>query len=583
MMRNEYNSNTLVSFFIPMPTIIQSFQGHDIGFLRIVARFWGIDVGATDTDAFLKELMLAFLNPRLVGEVVDTLPDEARIALQELTNAGGKLPWAFFLRRFGKIREGGPGWRDREQVFLHPTSASEVLFYRGLLARAFLDMPAGLQEFAYIPDEFIPLVFQSGPDINKEKNQLSPGTPVIRGDLILGHLASPREREQVLICSDRILDDATTLLAAMRMGISPPETYIPVSVVKELLKVTRIIAGRKPQIETVRGFLEASRTDALQQLVYTWKESETFNELRQVPGLVCEGGWNNQPREARLFLLDLLEVVPEKKWWSLPAFVASIKEKFPDFQRPAGDYDSWIIKRRSDGKYLRGFDDWDNVDGDLLRYLISGPLFWLAQVELATPSGSDTITAFRIVSNSHKQISPSKDETVIEKSHLNVSSQGRIVIPRLLSRASRYQIARFCEWGEEKPNEYNYRITPTSLQSAIEHGLKINQLLSLLARNATAEIPPAFIKALKRWELKGTEARMELQTVLRVGNPEILEEIRRSKSGRFLGESLGPVSVIIKPGAQPKVLAALAELGWLAENLTEDPGEWRQAHPKERN
>jgi hypothetical protein len=139
-------------------------------------------------------------------------------------------------------------------------------------------------------------------------------------------------------------------------------------------------------------------------------------------------------------------------------------------------------------------------------------------------------------------------------------------VPRLTPRPVRYQIARFCEWEPARPDEYRYRVSTDSLQRAARQGLKAGQLLSLLAKNAAVEIPPAFIKALKRWESHGTEARLETQVVLRVSRPEILEELRRSKAGRYLGESLGPVAVVVRPGAQPKVLAALAELGLLAES-----------------
>ncbi|MFA5874170.1 MAG: hypothetical protein WC832_09390, partial [Anaerolineales bacterium] len=120
------------------------------------------------------------------------------------------------------------------------------------------------------------------------------------------------------------------------------------------------------------------------------------------------------------------------------------------------------------------------------------------------------------------------------------------------------------------PDEYRYRVTTGSLKKAGEQGLKVSQLLSLLAKNVPAEIPPAFVRALKRWELNGTEARVEVQTVLRVSRPEVLEELRKSKAGRFLGEMLGPVTVVVKPGAQTKVLAALAELGLLAEEVHEE-------------
>ncbi len=541
-----------------MPNLIQSFQGRDIGYLRIVARLWGIELAASDTDTVLKELTTALLDPKLVTEIVESLSADTWSALEALVKADGKIPWAAFARRFGEIREAGPGRRDREQIYLHPVSAAEVLFYRAMLARAFFDMPAGAQEFAYIPDELIPL-------INREEHGGNKRISVDSAEIaeLLGRPALPKERENPLAASDRLLDDATTLLAALRMGLPPPETRIPVRVVTKFLSAVKIIVDGKPQIEPVRLFLEASRKDALDKLVNAWLESETFNELRQVPGLVCEGEWSNQPLVTREFLHTLLEAVPENIWWSLPAFIRAIKEKYPDFQRPAGDYDSWFIKCESDGTYLRGFINWDTVDGALIRYIITGPLFWLGQVELATPAGNEVVSAFRSVNN--KSRIPNA-ETI----RLHVSSQGKIVVPRLLPRAARYLIARFCEWDDEKEDEYRYRVTTGSLKKAREQGLKVSQLLSLLAKNAAAEIPPAFVKALKRWELHGTEARVEIQTVLRVSRPEVLEELRKSKAGRFLGETLGPVTVIVKPGAQSKVLAALAELGLLAEEVHEE-------------
>jgi hypothetical protein len=63
---------------------------------------------------------------------------------------------------------------------------------------------------------------------------------------------------------------------------------------------------------------------------------------------------------------------------------------------------------------------------------------------------------------------------------------------------------------------------------------------------------------------------MQVQTILRVSRPEVLEELRKSKAGRFLGEILGPVTAIIKPGAQSKVQAALTELGLLVDESHED-------------
>lgn len=567
-----------------MPDLLQSLHKHDIGYLRITASLWGVELTAPETEAAARQLAGALLDPELVGEIVDSLPAEARSALEALAGMGGKMPWAAFTRQFGKIRDAGPGRRDREQVYLNPSSAAEVLFYRALVARAFFDTPTGLQEFAYLPDDLLPIIHHGEHREHGEKSKIGSvdSVPSVVKKVPLGRLATPKERDHPLPASDRLLDDATALLAALRMNIVPPETGVPVDVVSGLLRAAGILAGNEPHAEQVKSFLETPRPQALSMLADAWRSSETFNELRLIPGLVCEGEWKNAPFAARHYLLGLLEAVPEGKWWSLPAFIRAVKEKFPDFQRPAGDYDSWFIKRVADGVYLRGFSSWDEVDGALIHYLITGPLFWLGKVDLASAEEGGNVTAFRI---KEKRI------TSNESARLTVASNGRITVPRLVPRVTRYLIARFCEWNDDGRvaagsryipsglldqrrietlyDEYHYRVTTTSLNRAGAQGLKVGQLLSLLAKNAAAEIPPAFVKALKRWEVNGTEARIAVRTVLRVSRPEVLEELRKSKAGRFLGESLGPVTVVVKPGAQSKVLAALAELGLLAEDATE--------------
>ncbi len=544
-----------------MPDLSQSLLNRDIGHLRVVAGFWGIEINAIGTEAVLAELVTACLDSKLTREMVDALHSEAKLALSALVEANGKIPWANFARQFGEIREVGPGRRDREQVYLKTASAAEALFYRALIARAFFDTSAGAQEFAYIPDDLLEIIKKEliiETKIDRRNNPPEiPGESTPSGS-IAGRPASQKEKGQRLPACDRLLEDATTILAAMRMGKETYGTHIPARVVMDFLSAAKIIGEGAPRIETVRAFLEASRELALDSLEHAWEESDSFNELRQLPGLICEGEWTKQPRVTRTFLMYLLKEIPENQWWSLPALVRTVKEKCPDFQRPAGDYDSWFIKREVDGVYLRGFGSWEEVDGALVRYLISGPLFWLGRVELATPVDDPTITAFRILSRKVPTGKP-------ENAKLHVTSQGKINVPVLFPRPVRYQIARFCEWDEEKEDGYRYRVTAGSLQSATSKGLKVSQLLSLLAKNSASELPPAFVKALKRWEIKGTEARVEVQTILRVNSPEVLEALRKSKAGRFLGELLGPVTVVIKPGAQSKILTAIAELGLLAE------------------
>ncbi|MCJ7624224.1 MAG: helicase-associated domain-containing protein, partial [Anaerolineaceae bacterium] len=443
-----------------------------------------------------------------------------------------------------------------------PISSTEVLFYRALVGLAFFETPSGPQEFAYIPDDLLLLLPPKDGTAN----------------LIPGRLASPLERSHPILSSDRILDDACTLLAAIRMGWQVlPENValtVPERMLREFLLSASLISAPKNsttlpvlQLKAIKDFLEKPRSEALAVLVHTWLNSVSFNELHQVPGLVCEGTWHNDARATRQFILELLSRIPRGKWWSLPSLVGMIRETNPDFERPAGDFDSWLIRRETDNAFLHGFAHWEDVDGALIRYLVTGPLYWLGIVDLASAQTGGMITAFRLTNWSTDLLMSRPPQGLQrEDGKLNAAANGRISIPVQLPRSVRYQVARFSEWEIPKNDEYYYRLTPTSLKNALKQGLKISQLLSLLHKYSSAPLPPPFVRALTRWELNGTEARLEQPVVLRLSRPEVMEELRNSRAGRFLGEALGPTTVVVKPGAQVKILAALGELGLLTDD-----------------
>ncbi len=138
-----------------MPDLFHSLLKQDLGHLRIIAELWGLELNSTDSDAALEKLSVSLLEPGLLAELIDTLSPEANSAIDALVSSGGRIPWPMFTRKYGDIREAGAGKRDREKLYLQPESATEVLFYRGLLARAFFDTKKGPQEFAYIPDDLL--------------------------------------------------------------------------------------------------------------------------------------------------------------------------------------------------------------------------------------------------------------------------------------------------------------------------------------------------------------------------------------------------------------------------------------------
>lgn len=538
-----------------MPSLLQSLQDYDLGHLRIVAEGWGLDLALPDARRGRQTLAKALLKPGRAAELFELLPEDAHQAVLALQAAGGRQPWPEFTRQWGEPRPMGPAKRDRERPDRAPANAAERLWYCALLGRAFFDTPAGPREFAYLPDDLAARLPQPPP---------TPRLP-------LGRPATPAERKLRARATDVILDHATTFLAARRASLPlPPEAAdwgLHLPWLEALLTAAGLLAeDGQPRAEAVRAFLEAQRGAALAQLASAWLHSPEVNDLRLIPHLVAQGRWRNDARQTRRTVLDLLPLPAPAGWWSLPAFIAEIKEKHRDFQRSGNEYATWYLQDARTGEFLRGEEAWDAVEGALLTFLITGPLHWLGILDLAAPAADAPPLAFRYSPLAAAllagQAAPGLAD---ENDRVRVDSSLRLSVPRMTSRAARYLIARFCDGEGLQKDAYRYRITAASLERARQQGLASAQLLALLKKHAAPPLPPNLAPALARWEEHGPQAHLESVVVLRVAHPDILAQVRASRAARFLGVPLGPTSIAVKRGARLQVLEVLAELGVLGE------------------
>jgi hypothetical protein len=542
-----------------MPTLLESLQNYDLGQLHIAAELWGIDLEAPDVRQGRKNLALALLDPEVLVDAFEILPEQALQALAELVKTDGRQPWHQFSKQYGQIREMGASRRDREQPYRNPVSISERLWYLGLVHRAFLESEHGPQEYAYIPEDIVGLL----PDLGAD--QPAP---------VLSRPATPGERAYLSPVSDQILDDCTSLMAARRIPLSEGELEetaagwaAPVNALISLLQAAGLLdETASPIQEPVRAFLEAPRGEALATLARAWMESTGHDDLRLIPNLEAEGSWLHNPRQERQATLGLIKRLAADTWWSLPALVSGVKTHRPDFLRPGGDYNSWYLKDKHSGAFLRGFDCWEEVEGAYLRYLISGPLHWLGLVDLAGPDEDAAPIAFRF-SRWGEALLAGEPPAVEngEEGEPTLDSQGQVLVPRLAPRTLRYQIARFCAWLPMKRDNYAYRISPASLRRADQQGLQGKQLITLLQRHSTTPIPPNILQALERWGQHGTQVNFKEVVVLQVNHPKVLKTLQDSPAGRFLGPALGPTTVTVKADALERVTAALLQLGYFSE------------------
>lgn len=547
-----------------MPDLIHSFSHRDIGFLRSVAELWGVSCEGRDARTYARNLIPLLTDETLFQDLTAGLTTKDLEALADLKTHAGQMPWSMFTRKYGELRSMGSARRDREKPFLFPTSTVERLYYRALMDREFLQTDAGAMDMAYIPHEFLPLL-----DPLLGKPAAAPPARLVP----LPNAQVVRVRQS----SGQLLDDTCTLLAALRMeqpGLLPRKAGEPEAhwaILTDILRGLNFFLPRSSlPSETAKTFLGKPRGEGLAWLASNWAVSKKINELRLAPSLRCEGAWQNLPLPPRRLLLEVLDHLAGNTWYSFTSLVALFQQSHFYFLRESGDFNTWIISSREPGDpLLTGDVNWSAVEGEWLRFLISGPLFWFGLVDLGkTPT--DELTFRKSAWFSQLLAGEVPAGLLATENPVTVTTSGDLEMTSQTSLMARYQLSRFAEWVEVGPQRYRYRLTPASLSKAAEQGLTPQHLLKALRKYSRASVPPYLSKAIERWEKDGRQAWMERLTVLRLASPEQLQELRTSPAGKYLGESLGTTSVILRPVDVEKVRAALTRMGYFAD-IEEQP------------
>jgi hypothetical protein len=562
-----------------MQDLARTLADYDLEFLKVIANRWDIDLNVRDPKQAAEQLAARMLNAEKAADAWDRLTDEQRGALQAVLGAGGKMPTAIFSRMYGEIRPMGPGKMEREKPYLNPASLAEALYYRGLIAMSFGEGVKGSTAFTYVPTDLVPLLpaHKTGYDV----------TPLPES------VESVSQPNFIRLADTTLVDDLTTLLAycqlydvALVNGALEPEHQKGIkphllgsNSTARLALMVAVASGMgiaaesqklfKPVSVAARKWLDAPRTVQVRTMAEAWRDSIMYNELWYTPGLKPERtGWQNDPLLARQTVLTFMELVPVDAWWPVDTFINAVKEEEPDFQRPGGDYDSWYIRDVQSGQYLRGFEQsWDKVDGAMLRFILTGPMHGLGLVDTAENGAVCRLTAYgrAFTGVAEWPLTSAETET------FTVAADGLCEVPRSVSRYDRFQLARFTEWVKAA-DPYQYRISAAGLSQVSRQNIQASHILTFLKRGTGDQVPEAIINLIETWSEAGSDAAVISQmTVLRVPTAELLAAIQATPAlRRYLGATLGPTAVAVRPGQWNDLASALQANGVLVEVDIED-------------
>lgn len=513
-----------------MPTTAQMLSEYDAEMLEVIAEQRSASVEGGTRTQMVEALAAELTNPTSVRfayeDAVDMDP-RVKEAVDALIAAEGEIAESKFSKRFGTVRQMGPAKMRREMPWLSPESVAEVLYYLGLLGKTFRGAGQGAHTVVYLPSDIQPWIGDRTPT-------------VVEGDFPLKPRAAPPP-SRTINADDSFLADVGTLLGflnsdTLRLEASGPNAKDVDRLVQRLqlpfddsmpeqsvrLALLLHLANRLGWLRRgdggavtltgnrVREFLEKTRAEQRQALFQAWHSSQEWNDLCRTPGLECDlatSPGRNDPLQTRANVLALLGNMPPVGWYSIHEFVRWARDVDPNFQRPNGRHDEWNIRSSATGQTLAGLENWDLVEGALLRFLIRGPLHWLGAVNLAEPAAGDdwvmSLTSWGALWLDMDVVQPH------EPAHrpLQVREDFAVLLPLDAPLYDRFRVERFAQWQSSYP-QYVYQITQRSLKRAADVGIAPPQILDFLT-SRTQRIPERVTAALQKFQASAAADRAQ--------------------------------------------------------------------------
>jgi hypothetical protein len=542
-----------------VPTLERLLIDYEPDMLGIIADMWDVDLPGDGGTEDVETLVAVMSDPDAALATWARLSPEEHEALLTLQANDGRLSFSRFARSYGELRPMGPARRERERPWLSPANITEALYYRGLIARVFLREATGSQEYITIPGILTDLLPK--PDIE----EVRPGYPAIAPRTVpRGQCTAPDDLATIIAAVYiRELDARQWLLPTpipridRHMRRREPTYRALLTQLAFDMQLINNAQGPTTQVDrdAVRPWLEASRDHQTRHLLNAWLRSTAWNMLAHTPGLTLDTDeWPNDPRLARIALLDALQQVPADEWWSVDSLIAFLHETQPDFQRPNGDYTLWYLRDTHTDELLQGYEHWYEVEGAHLRAIIEGPLFWLGA---AVVHGG----AFRLTGHGLALLErdewPSRPDP---QPQVTVTPQGVLHVPAGLSRYARLQVARFGSWddtpraGELTPNVakgddgvYTYRITAQTMQRVLDDEITIEQIIGYLQRLTRDSLPEQVAGMLNAWSERPQEVTIHNSVIVTIKDPVTLERLRRIEEvKRILGREVGPRAFAVR-------------------------------------
>ncbi|HEX2987264.1 MAG TPA: hypothetical protein VHS06_03740 [Chloroflexota bacterium] len=457
--------------------------------------------------------------PGYLERCVERLDEGERRILGEV--AGSR--WcakAFVIDRLSPRKGGTTSSSKRE-----PLSPCLSLLQKGLLYRGFGIIGDWRGELYYVPDEmqsaFAPLAARStkeaAPDVRSAS--VPPSVEEHSASFDLFCLLSYLRRQHCRLRGDRLArSDAERLdvecgrrTEVWSAGRAEDRWGFLLQLCLSLGWVHReghSLTLSQTAFRALAGDVTSVRTRLIESYLANrfWSDLEAAGRVRQLLG-----GRRIDEASARKVALHYLDTLCGENWCDDAAFCEAVRSTNPDFLREDYSSPGWAVIDTRSGIELSGEGSWNAVEGEWLRYLLLGPLFWLGFVRWGTSPGGLPI-AF--------QFCGTPQQVVTESAAIQESGEElRVTAPAQCDTTRLFQLERYAEL-QKRAGSSSYRLGRDTVLSAMESGGSREELVRLLRDLSGDEIDGVLLARASGWASDYGRFTLEAATLLTAENTE---------------------------------------------------------------
>jgi hypothetical protein len=533
--------------------------------LRGIASFWETDNPEESGRPRLVDGLLEQMGRAdVVRQILRRLGDEEREVLRLLLASGGQIQAPRLTRSFGPLRS--PQLAPAAPAELN---AVEKLHRKGLLFRALAAMADWQGAVFYIPRDLLPFLPRV-PQVAVEDHLRSlddqtvlPTPPFLFLHRDVAVLLAVLHREHYVLANEgQWSEDLVTALEAFVSAPHPAYRSILLAMAWQAHLFSPDFEGILRPTAEGKQWMRAPRELRSRVLFEAWRHHPTWDDLAGIPALEVEHLWPPDPVRPRQRLLRHLASAEAGSWFSVSDLSAWIESCDPEFLRSTGAANQRPqVRLQETGERLAGPASWKQVEGRYLDFLVAGPLHWLGVVELGQVEGS--LVAFRLTPLSqflwYRDVAPPElsEESII------VEGTFEVWVP---VEASPYIIfvLEGCAERLQQDHVSHYRLTREALHWALGRGLRVDDLLDLLARYGRGEVPQNVAYTLEEWTKTYGQLRLHQPLLLSAEDALLLEEVLADTEVRSsCGDPLSSTSVEVLSEHAFALVQRLGRLGYL--------------------